>query len=62
MKGKLQKKFGIDIVACYGENPKWRKEFNSLIMQFKIGSSPIACAIVVQNTACSETVSIRLCL
>lgn len=48
------KKFGIDIVACYGENPKWRKEFNSLIMQFKIGSSPIACAIVVQNTACSE--------
>lgn len=46
--------FGIDIVACYGENPKWKNEFNALIMQYKIGSSTLPCAIVVQNTACSD--------
>ena len=48
------KKFDLDVIACYGGNQKWRNEFNSLIMQFKMGSSDCACVIVVQNTACSD--------
>ena len=47
-------KFCIETISCYGDNPKWRGEMHSLILKFRTGTQKLACALVVQNTACSD--------